>query len=508
MPGRALVICGHPRRDSFGEALAQAYAQGARSVGVDCHQLMLSDLRFDPDVHTPSPRQQPLEPDLQRALAALEAADHLVFVYPAWWGVGPARMKGFLDRVLLPGRAFEERPDGGFEGLMRGRTAHLLTTLDMPPWVYRWIHRAPGHVAMKRSTLGFCGIRTLRTLALGPVKASDDAQRMRWLADARAMGASLRQGPAGPVRRLLARPLAWLTALRLQFHAVPLLSFTAAVLAAIHDGGDITTGLFVIGYLAIFFAEAATVFTNDRFDFASDQLNTNYGAFTGGSRVMVQGRLDETALANATLACTVAALACAAIVLHLSTPAVDTVAAAIVFGLTLMLGIGYTRPPWRLSWRGLGEGTVAITHGFGVVLWGWLLAGGPIDDPLPWLFGLPLALGILPAIAISAIPDMDADAAAGKRTLAVRYGAGGALLFALAATLLAIAAGVLLPQTASVAGAYAGLAVFVVPHGALLSAMIVREIRRGDGARKLDPLMLAALGFIAWFAIVPVWNLW
>ena len=70
----------------------------------------------------------------RQARRRIEWAEHLTFVYPAWWGVGPARLKGLLDRVLLPGFAFRERDDGRFEGLLRGRTAHLITTLNTPDW--------------------------------------------------------------------------------------------------------------------------------------------------------------------------------------------------------------------------------------------------------------------------------------------------------------------------------------------------------------------------------------
>lgn len=132
-----VVISAHVRSDSFCQALAAAYAQGARAAGCLVKEMSLASLRFDPDVHTHSPRDQPLEPDLQAALEALEWGQHWVIVFPSWWGKGPARLKGFLDRVLLPGTAFREKANGQLEGLLGGRTAHVMNTLDMPPWVYR-----------------------------------------------------------------------------------------------------------------------------------------------------------------------------------------------------------------------------------------------------------------------------------------------------------------------------------------------------------------------------------
>ncbi|MEO8122544.1 MAG: NAD(P)H-dependent oxidoreductase, partial [Burkholderiales bacterium] len=59
-----LVITGHPRAQSFCSALAAAYATGAREADCSVRELSLATLCFDPDVHTVSPRDQPLEPDL------------------------------------------------------------------------------------------------------------------------------------------------------------------------------------------------------------------------------------------------------------------------------------------------------------------------------------------------------------------------------------------------------------------------------------------------------------
>ncbi len=97
---KVLVILGHPRSDSFCGALAQTYAEGARAAGVTVERLDLVDLAFDPSVRCPAPEDQNLEPDLLRAQSLLRWADHLVFVYPAWWGTFPALLKGFLDRAL------------------------------------------------------------------------------------------------------------------------------------------------------------------------------------------------------------------------------------------------------------------------------------------------------------------------------------------------------------------------------------------------------------------------
>lgn len=121
---RCLLILAHPRFDSLCGALFDACADGARQAGVECRELILSEIRFDPDVHAVSPEQQALEPDLVRAQRDIDWAEHLVFVYPTWWGTFPALLKGFLDRVVTPVFAFRHVAPDKWDKLLAGRTPH------------------------------------------------------------------------------------------------------------------------------------------------------------------------------------------------------------------------------------------------------------------------------------------------------------------------------------------------------------------------------------------------
>ncbi|MDH1262613.1 MULTISPECIES: NAD(P)H-dependent oxidoreductase [unclassified Pseudomonas] len=186
---RILMVFGTPKGNSLCHALGESYAHGARSEGHVVRQLKLGEMTFDPILRDGYDQSQNLEPDLLEAQRQIHWAEHLVFVYPVWWGGIPALLKGFFDRTFLPGFAFKYRNRSQlWDKLLSGKTADLLVTLDTPPWYFRWIYGAPAHRQMTRTILGFCGIKTRRLAEFGPVRPSSEAQRQSWLRRAETLG--------------------------------------------------------------------------------------------------------------------------------------------------------------------------------------------------------------------------------------------------------------------------------------------------------------------------------
>ncbi|MBW6458792.1 MAG: NAD(P)H-dependent oxidoreductase, partial [FCB group bacterium] len=113
---------------------------------------------------------------------AIKKADHLVIVYPVWWGTYPSLLKGMIDRAFLPGFMFKFHPNGySWDKFMKGKSARLIVTMNSPKWYYKFIVGRPGDRSMKRSVLGFAGFRPVRITHLGPLKNSDPDQRQKWL---------------------------------------------------------------------------------------------------------------------------------------------------------------------------------------------------------------------------------------------------------------------------------------------------------------------------------------
>jgi len=185
---KIVIVVGSAGADSFGRRLAEAYRQEAEAAGASVSVVDVAPLRFEPVLTGGLSGDQVLEPDLAAAQATLGAADHLVFVYPNWWGTYPARLKGFFDRVFLPGFAFQYRKGGLPEKLLAGKTARLIVTLDGPGWWYRWAMGAGGDRALRRSVLWFCGVKTRGIYHADQLRPRASAPRDRHESAVRALG--------------------------------------------------------------------------------------------------------------------------------------------------------------------------------------------------------------------------------------------------------------------------------------------------------------------------------
>lgn len=196
---RILLVLDHPytldsaanvrHRRSFSAAVAAAVIRGAAGAG---HHVDVIDLAADG--FRPSMTREDLaawrqarivDPqvcDYQRRLAQ---ADHLVFVFPVWWEAMPAATKGFLDRVLVKGVAFEELPDARgnpFRNLLtRLGGVTVMSVMTTPDKAYRWWYRDPLTKIMFKGTFAKIGIRNLNWVNFDRVTERTPEQREHML---------------------------------------------------------------------------------------------------------------------------------------------------------------------------------------------------------------------------------------------------------------------------------------------------------------------------------------
>jgi NAD(P)H dehydrogenase (quinone) len=189
MTKKILIINGHPNKESLNFGFAEAYKKGALQSKAEVEELTISNLNFNPNLEFGYQKRIELEPDLLNAWEKIKWADHLVWVHPVWWGGLPAIMKGFIDRLFLPGFAFQYKENSIFwDKLLKGKTAHIITTLDQPSWYYWLFYGRPSVNQLKKSTLEFCGISPVKVSYFGIIKNSKDKTRQKWISTIEKMG--------------------------------------------------------------------------------------------------------------------------------------------------------------------------------------------------------------------------------------------------------------------------------------------------------------------------------
>ncbi|MGM7683322.1 NAD(P)H-dependent oxidoreductase [Cytobacillus sp. Hm23] len=182
MAEKILVFLGHPDNNSYCGALADSYVKGAKASGADVRYLRIGDMDFKTNLKHGYNVVMELEDDLVKGQQYLKWADHIVFVFPTWWGSLPASFKGFFDRALLPGFGFKYPKGAKFpDKLLKGKTGRLIVTMDTPPWFYKFMYSSPGINAMKKMTLEYCGVKPVKVTQIGSVKEFSNDKREHWI---------------------------------------------------------------------------------------------------------------------------------------------------------------------------------------------------------------------------------------------------------------------------------------------------------------------------------------
>ena len=184
---KIVVVVGHSRTGSLCHALGEAYVRGALAGGHEAVLLDTAMMQFDPILREGYERAQPLEPELERAHAAILDAEHLVIIFPLWLGTMPAILKGFLERLFQPDLV-EAARQKHFPKLLKGKSARVLVTMGMPGFIYRWWYGAHAVKVLRRNILAFLGAGPIRTTVLGYVEGVGAEGRKRWLDDVEQLG--------------------------------------------------------------------------------------------------------------------------------------------------------------------------------------------------------------------------------------------------------------------------------------------------------------------------------
>ncbi|AHK43089.1 MULTISPECIES: NAD(P)H-dependent oxidoreductase [Ensifer] len=187
-----LLVLAHPLEDSFAASVAR---EAQRALVAGGHTVDLLDLYredFDPrlsKVERGSYFTDNYDASLTAGLIArLQAADGIVLVFPQWWFNFPAILKGFFDRVFVPGVAFDNDPAGGriIPRLKNIKLFWALTTTGSPWWVVHLYMGNPVRRLLKRGIAAFCAKGLdFRMVSLHDMDRATDEKRKRHLARVR-----------------------------------------------------------------------------------------------------------------------------------------------------------------------------------------------------------------------------------------------------------------------------------------------------------------------------------
>jgi len=174
------VILGHPTPGSFNHALAKTAVETLSAFG---HEVIFHDLyaeNFDPILRTGEiSRGAPAPEQIERHSAEILSAEGVVIVHPNWWCQPPAILKGWVDRVLRAGQAYRFEASGAV-GLLKARTALVITTANNPQENEVAMYGDPLEVFWKKVVFGLCGVPCER-LIFSPVILSTPDARAQWL---------------------------------------------------------------------------------------------------------------------------------------------------------------------------------------------------------------------------------------------------------------------------------------------------------------------------------------
>ena len=231
--------------------------------------------------------------------------------------------------------------------------------------------------------------------------------------------------------------------------------------------------------------------------------NRNSGPFTGGTRVLVERKLKFAEGKVGIWVSLILALGFGYLLITINEQ-VSSVSILLLILAGVFLGLGYTIPPLKFSYRGLGEITVGLTHSPYVILCGYIFQQGSWTDPLPWILSVPLFLATLPAIILAGIPDRLADQQVSKKVIAVLWGPRGAVLLAIFFACLASLTGFLLWYFQIIRGSFSLFILAAIPHGIILLLALFKFLQSGDYDRRIEGIMVLALSYIIWFGLIPL----
>jgi NAD(P)H dehydrogenase (quinone) len=186
---RYAIVFNHPYEGSFCNAILQTVQNALSSAGHHADTLHLDNDGFNPVMTSADLRGfvegAPVDPKVMEYRSILEQADHLILIFPIWWELMPAMTKGFIDKVIYPGVAYDYDKSGRWPKMVkrwrRLQGVTLITTMNTPSLAYRLIFGNAIKKALFTGTFWKMGYRNRKWIRFSMVKFVSDRKRQDWL---------------------------------------------------------------------------------------------------------------------------------------------------------------------------------------------------------------------------------------------------------------------------------------------------------------------------------------
>ena len=183
---RISVILAHPDPQSFNHAIAKTAVEVLKANG---HKVFFHDLyreKFDPLLPVKEIAEDARLPaKTKKHCEEIAAADGIIIIHPNWWGQPPAILKGWVDRVIRSGVAYEflegDSGEGVPQGLLKAKAALVYNTSNTKTKRERKVFGDPLQTIWKNCIFGLCGVKNFHRRMFSVIVASSEARRKKWL---------------------------------------------------------------------------------------------------------------------------------------------------------------------------------------------------------------------------------------------------------------------------------------------------------------------------------------
>ena len=194
MTMQTTIVYAHPYEGSLNHAILERLVASLEAKGHPVTVLDLYAEQFNPVLSAADlavyGEGKTTDPQVERYVQILDQTEQIIFIYPIWWGGMPAVLKGFVDRVLVKGFAYDYSDNPIPQALLKGRTGWVITTHDTVGFFARLFMQDYGRV-LARHILRMVGIRPVQQSQLAYVRGSKPEKIAAFLDKIQAQAASL-----------------------------------------------------------------------------------------------------------------------------------------------------------------------------------------------------------------------------------------------------------------------------------------------------------------------------